>query len=195
MSIQPKRLTNILVCIPSSFKCILRREFHLLRGSSLMRECRAPRKLLYHILDAMLLQTHEYIQKKSCFEISPKVTLRCGLSSHDWNRGLSRPSFGNAYHTLWSSHQTAFIFIRVWFCCSFIVRVSPSLPYYHVSLNFLSCANRRVFSFRSGYYRRASLSRLRYTRGYLRSFWGSGILRTTWQRLFTFIFWLLSTSD
>ena len=42
----------------------------------------------------MLLQTHEYIQ--SCFEISPKVTLRCGLSSHDWNRGLSRPSFGNS---------------------------------------------------------------------------------------------------
>ena len=48
-SIQPKWLTNILVCIPSSFKCILRREFHLLRGSSLMRECRAPRKLLFRI--------------------------------------------------------------------------------------------------------------------------------------------------
>ena len=48
-SIQPKWLTNILVCIPSSFKCILRREFHLLRGSSLMRECRAPRKLLSRI--------------------------------------------------------------------------------------------------------------------------------------------------
>ena len=46
-SIQPKWLTNILVCIPSSFKCILRREFHLLRGSSLTRECRAPGKLLF----------------------------------------------------------------------------------------------------------------------------------------------------
>lgn len=37
MTQDSKRLTNILVCIPSSFKCILRREFHLLRGSSLTR--------------------------------------------------------------------------------------------------------------------------------------------------------------
>lgn len=65
-----------------------------------------------------------------------------------------------------------------------------------MTLNSVSCTNRRVFSFRSGYDKQPSLSRLRYQPEVLYvHFWRGGILRTAWQRLFASIFKPLSASD